>query len=145
MSRTGHPMINLNIGEIGVADHIGQPLRYGIEYRSQAFSKWNVIPAIGYTKSEGGTRFLYASLLVDFSLSSRWIMTPSFGLGSFGDGKEIHLGKELEFRSGIEIAYRIHRRYRVGLALFHFSNGGLSEINPGTEALVFSIGIPLGD
>jgi hypothetical protein len=46
-------------------------------------------------------------------------------------------------RSGIEVAYRFYERSRVGLALFHLSNGGLADKNPGTEVLALSLSVPL--
>ena len=54
-----------------------------------------------------------------------------------------HLGNELEFRSGLELQYRLGNGARFGVGFFHLSNAGISESNPGTEALVFSIGLPV--
>lgn len=70
-------------------------------------------------------------------------MIPSFGVGVFDDSEEIQLGNELEFRSGIEIAYQFRNKMRAGVAIFHLSNGGISSQNPGTESLVFSVCIPI--
>ena len=64
-------------------------------------------------------------------------------MGLFDDSEEIQLGNELEFRSGIEIAYQFRNKIRAGIAIFHLSNGGISSENPGTEALVISVCIPI--
>lgn len=64
-------------------------------------------------------------------------------MGIFNDSSEIELGNELEFRSGVELAYQFRNKVRAGIAIFHLSNGGISSENPGTEALVFSICIPM--
>lgn len=140
------PMLNLTVGEVGevgIAGSTANAHQYGIEYRSRSFSQWKIIPAFGYARAENSADFLYIDLRRDFWLTDRWIAIPSFGLGAFDDSEEIQLGGKLEFRVGIEIAYRFHRQYRVGVAIFHFSNAGLSDSNPGTEALVLSLSIPL--
>jgi hypothetical protein len=147
-AQSGHlretvPMFNLTVGQAGILDGGSPPLRYGVEYRARAFFRWNLIPAIGGVVADDGSRFIYADLRYDYWLADRWVVIPSFGVGTFDNGDEIDLGSSIEFRSGIEIAYRFHGEYRVGIALFHLSNGGISDQNPGTEGLVASLCIPL--
>jgi hypothetical protein len=137
------PMLNLTVGKAAILDSGDQPTRYGLEYRGRSYTRWKIIPAVGLAVSESGASFVYTDLRHDFWLSDRWALIPSFGVGVFDDGENIHLGNEIEFRSGLEAAYRFHGDYRVGLAFFHLSNGGLSEQNPGTEVLVVSLCIPL--
>jgi len=72
-------------------------------------------------------------------------LIPGFGAGVFDDSADIELGNTLEFRSGIELAYQFRNKVRMGVALFHLSNGGIGGDNPGTEALVFSVSIPFLD
>ena len=139
------PMLNFTLGQVGVTEDIDDSLRFGVEYRMRSFSRWKLIPAIGYAHALNDANFFYADLRHDFWLNDRWVFIPSFGLGTFDDSEELRLGNDLEFRSGIEIAYRFRDQYRVGLALFHLSNGGLSDENPGTEALVLSICLPLSN
>jgi len=64
-------------------------------------------------------------------------------MGIFHDSEELSLGNDLEFRSGLEIAYEFRNKIRAGIAIFHLSNGGTSNKNPGTESLVFSVCIPV--
>ena len=140
--RVNTAMINFTAGQVGIADDINGARRHGVEVRLRSFSRWELIPAFGFTRADNGANFLYADLRHDFWLSDNWLVIPSFGLGSFKDSDEINLGNDLEFRTGIELAYKFYRQYRIGLALFHLSNGGLSDRNPGTEALVVSLSIP---
>ncbi len=139
------PMLNLTAGVVDVLErsHSHDRLRLGVEYRFRAQGSWKLIPAVGYAFAANGAQFVYADLRHDFWMTDRWLLIPSFGLGSFDNGDSIDLGQRLEFRSGLELAYRFHGQYRVGAAFFHLSNGGLSERNPGTEALVMSLCIPL--
>ena len=144
--REEYAMVNLTAGQVGILDDIDGPQRYGLEYRFKSFAgPWGfrLIPAIGAATSSNGAKFIYSDLRHDFYLNDRWILIPSFGVGSFDDSEEIQLGNELEFRSGIEIAYQFRNKVRAGVALFHLSNGGISSQNPGTESLVFSVCIPI--
>lgn len=143
-SRPAPPMLNLTAGAVGVADSLQEPTRFGLEYRFRDRTRFRLIPAIGIAGAVNGARFIYADLRYDWWITDRLAVIPSFGPGIFDDGRGLELGQELEFRSGLELAYRFHREYRLGLALFHLSNGGLADENPGTEALVASLCIPLG-
>ncbi|MGE0113602.1 MAG: acyloxyacyl hydrolase [Steroidobacteraceae bacterium] len=137
------PMLNITVGRAQIFDNGDQPIRYGIEYRGRAYSRWNIIPAIGLAIAQSGASFVYTDLCHDFWLNNRWAVIPSFGIGVFDVSEKLRLGNSIEFRSGLETAYRFHGDYRVGIALFHLSNGGLSNENPGTEVLVVSLCIPL--
>ncbi len=145
--REEYAMINITAGQVGILDDdLDGPQRYGLEYRFKSFSGpggFRLIPAVGFATSKNGAKFIYSDLRHDFYLNNRWILIPSFGIGLFDDSEEIQLGNELEFRSGIEIAYQFRNKMRAGIAIFHLSNGGISSQNPGTEALVFSVCIPI--
>jgi lipid A 3-O-deacylase len=138
-------MINFSAGEVGIADAQTGPIHFGIELRFAPLTHWRLIPAIGETGSTNGARFIYIDLRHELWLNEHWVLIPSFGPGFFDNGRDLDLGQKLEFRSGLELAYRFYREFRAGLALFHLSNGGLSERNPGTEALALSLCIPLGE
>ncbi|MFN2339289.1 MAG: acyloxyacyl hydrolase [Gammaproteobacteria bacterium] len=102
-----------------------------------------LVPSVGFAVSDSGANFIYADLKKDFFLTPHWYLTPSFGVGHFNETDQFRLGQALEFRSGLEGGYRFNNDYRLGLAIFHLSNGGLADENPGTEALVRSFTMPL--
>lgn len=141
-----YEMINITAGQVGILDNLEGPQRYGLEYRFTSFAGprgFRLIPAIGVAAANNGARFVYSDLRHDFYLSDRWLLIPSFGAGIFKESEAINLGNNLEFRSGLEIAYQFHNKMRAGIAIFHLSNGGISSRNPGTEVLVFSFCIPV--
>ena len=79
------------------------------------------------------------------------VLQPNFAVGIFDDGVDHgdgytagkDLGGGLEFRSGVELAYRFENNMRFGIAFSHISNAGLGDINPGTESLVLTWAVPL--
>lgn len=144
--RKEYEMINISAGQVGILDDLEGPQRYGVEYRFMSFSgPWGfrLIPAIGAAAANNGANFVYSDLRHDFYLDDDWLLIPSFGAGVFKESSEINLGNNLEFRSGLELAYQFQNKMRAGIAIFHLSNGGISSRNPGTEVLVVSVCIPV--
>jgi len=86
--------------------------------------------------------YLSGGILGDFALGERWHFTPSFGAGYYrqGDGKD--LGHDLEFRSTLELSYRLGGGSRLGLSVAHISNSSLSDKNPGMEVVKLIYLIP---
>lgn len=141
-SAEGYHRIALSAGELGLADKLRYPGRYGIEYQARPYTSWKLIPAIGFAWAESGANLTYAAVRRDFWLTDRWSITPTTGLGAFQESEELKLGSELEFRSGIEAAYNFRNHYRLGLGFFHVSNAGIGERNPGSESLIAFFAVP---
>lgn len=115
---------------------------FHLEYISG--SKWWVFnPFIGVMGTTDSALYGYAGIRLDVFLGRRFVLTPSFAPGLYhqGDGKD--LGQALEFRSAIEIAYRFDDRSRLGLSVYHLSNAGLDDHNPGTEVATLHYSLPL--
>lgn len=135
-------MVALSGGPVGIADS-GSSSRLGVEYRFGEHTDYKLIPSLGVAASDKDAYFFSAELRRNFWVKDRFVLTPSFGVGYFDESDSLDLGGELEFRSGIECTYCFEGDWRLGVALFHLSNGGLSDANPGTESLVFTLAIPL--
>ncbi|OEY65518.1 acyloxyacyl hydrolase [Marinobacter sp. X15-166B] len=136
--------LSFAVGHIAVLDgEIDDPLVYKLEYRFRPGTRWQLAPSIGAARSENGSTFVFADLARDFQLAGRWVLTPSFGLGVFNDGRDIKLGHDLEFRSGIRLGYEFHNHMRLAVEFFHLSNGGLGDLNPGAEPLFLAWFMPL--
>jgi len=115
---------------------------FRIEYRSG--TKYGVFkPFAGAMLTTDAAVYGYGGVLVDIYLGRRFVLTPSFAAGLYGDGDGKDLGHVVEFRSGIEASYRFDSRARVGLLFYHISNASLDDDNPGTEVLSFSYSVPL--
>jgi hypothetical protein len=88
--------------------------------------------------------YLGAGLLLDWYVTEHLFITPSFGAGAYGEHHGVNLGSVLEFRSGIEFGYDMQKSGRVSIGIWHLSNGGLGDTNPGTEIAALRYALPLG-
>lgn len=114
-----------------------------LEYR---FSEENKLawftPFVGLTVTSDAATYGYAGIALDVFFTPRWVATPTFAAGIYGNGDGKDLGYAVEFRSGLEVAYRFDDYSRVGLSFTHISNAGLDERNPGVESLVLFYSMP---
>jgi lipid A 3-O-deacylase len=115
-------------------------LRLG--YRPQA-GLWVLRPlAAGSVTSKGAT-FLCVGFGYDVVLGHATI-TPSFAPGFYSHASGIDLGYPLEFRSQLDVTYRLDRHSsRIGVSFSHTSNAQLGSHNPGTEVLMLNYSIAL--
>lgn len=142
-AETDAPMLSFSAGQFGFVEDRPDPNAYGIEYRGHPVSRWNLVPAIGIAWASDGAKYLYHDLRRHFWLTERWVLTPSSGFGVFDDGDEIRLGHTVEFRTGMELARRFDGGRRLGLIVYHLSNAGLGRRNPGNNALMITLTIPI--
>lgn len=69
-------------------------------------------------------------------------LSPSISVGLYQRGESLDLGSPLEFRSGLLLDRRVLREHRLGLFVYHLSNAGLADRNPGVEILGVGYVIP---
>ena len=69
-----------------------------------------------------------------------WFVEGSFMPGFFIAGSDAtELGQALEFRTLIGVGRSIGNGYQVSVAASHKSNGGLSDFNPGVNAITLRL------
>ncbi|WP_420403898.1 acyloxyacyl hydrolase [Nisaea sp.] len=114
-----------------------------VEYR---FSKDNKLglftPFVGFMATADGATYGYGGVGIDILLGKHWALTPNVAVGLYGNGDGKDLGHPVEFRSGLELAYRFDDDSRLGLAFHHISNAHLDNENPGSEALMLMYSVP---
>lgn len=121
----------------------------GAEIRAEYRSDYKIpgIHAKPFAALGGATSghyFAGAGILWDVFFGRRVVVTPSFAPHFYAGGnKKLDLDYPLEFRSQLEVAYRMDNRSRIGLAVSHYSNASLGDKNPGTETLSLYYSIPL--
>lgn len=114
-----------------------------VEYRFSEQSKlWLFTPFVGFMATAEGGTYGYGGIGVDVFFGNRWVLTPNFAMGVYGNGDGKDLGHAVEFRSGLELAYRFDDYSRLGLTFHHISNAGLDDRNPGVESMMLMYSIP---
>jgi hypothetical protein len=99
----------------------------------------------GVMATQEGSLYGYSGFRFPFELNERWTLTPQLATGLYEEGDGVDLGGLVEFRSGIELAARVGEGHRLGLMLYHLSNAGLYDSNPGIESVVVTWSWRLGD
>jgi len=115
----------------------------GVEYRLAPFAetrRGTFLPAVGISGTKDGNAWLHGSLRFDWNITERWIVTPQVGASLYDTGAGKNLGGVLEFRSGLELTYRLARGARFGLVFYHLSNAHIYTRNPGSNSLVLTCG-----
>jgi lipid A 3-O-deacylase len=112
------------------------------EYRF-GFGFYFIKPVIGTFVTTRGTTYTYGGLRADLVFYDHYVLMPvaTVGLYTRGNGKD--LGSPVEFKTGVEFAYRFDGGARLGLAFDHISNAGLTKRNPGTENLLLMYSLPI--
>ena len=62
----------------------------------------------------------------------------NFAAGFYSHGRGIGLGYPLQFRSGIGLGWQWSDGVQLTATLFHLSNAGFSDSNPGLESVILS-------
>lgn len=115
-----------------------------IEYRSD-WDEWYVKPFGGVMATTDAAIYGYAGFMLDIYFGRRIVFTPNVAVGLYSDGDGKDLGSAIEFRSGVELAYRFDNRARLGVAFHHISNASIDDNNPGTETLTLVLSLPLNN
>ncbi len=105
---------------------------------------WLLRPLAGVMATFDGAVYAYGGFGLDLVFGGRWAVTPSLAAGLYGEGGGKDLGSVVEFRSGVQIAYRFDDDSRLGLLFHHISNAGLDDRNPGANTLMLTYSIPIG-
>lgn len=128
--------ISAGVFDVSKDDTAGE---LGLEYRFAPLeSFYNIIPAVGIAANSDGGYWAHAGVRYDIDLSENWVLTPNFAVVGYEKGGGKDLGHGLEFRSGLEIAYKLNQSSHLGLAIYHLSHAGIGGDNPGQESVILS-------
>ena len=117
-------------------------IEVGAEVRTPT-NVWGLAMVGGLSVNQGRAVWIFGGVRRDFSISKSWIVTPAFAVSIYeqGDGKD--LGGPVEFRSALEIGYQWPSRKRLALVIYHLSNAGIYDQNPGMNSLALTYSFPL--
>jgi hypothetical protein len=103
---------------------------------------WIVAPFIGTFGTAKGAFYGYGGFGFDINFFERIVATPSAAVGYFSHGTGIDLGAHTEFREGAEFDYRFDNLSRLGVGMYHMSNAGIGQHNPGVELVTVILTMP---
>jgi hypothetical protein len=115
---------------------------FSAEYRA-GFGLWLVHPLIGFMATSDSVIYGYGGIIIDIPLGDRLFVSPNFAAGVFHTGSGKELGHTVEFRTGIELSYRLDDDSRLGVLFHHMSNADLGNKNPGSESLFVTYAVPV--
>lgn len=134
-------LLYLALGYYDINDN-EEAAEFRVEWRGHEWW-WKLKPLAGGMITSDGAAYGFGGIALDLELWRHLVLTPSFAAGLYADGGGKDLGSVIEFRSGIELAWRFDSGARAGLMLYHISNAGIDDNNPGTEVLSLGYAIPL--
>ena len=137
--------VHASAGRFNVLNHDPLPeAGWEVSFAPRRFHwlpRWvpDLSPSLGGMALSNGSFYAYAGFRWDVPLGAAWRLTPQWAAGLYytpPGGRS--LGGPFNFRSGLELSRRAGERGRLGLLLYHISNGGFYERNPGSESLVLT-------
>lgn len=137
----GGSVLAVAAGLFEVGDETYQTGEAGLQWRGGGHL-WILHPMAGGMVTFKGSYHLYAGFSFDLPLGRGLVLRPSFAPGYFHQGSGKDLGYALEFRSGLEAAWRFTNGVRLGVELNHISNAGLGDRNPGANSLMLMVTVP---
>jgi len=139
----GPGLLALGLGAYDVLHGHNEP-QLRLEYRFAYSFLWILQPLVGAFGTSDGTFFGYGGLRIELPLSEHVVLMGDAAAGYWHRGTGLDLGDALEFKSGVELAYRFADQSRLGVAFDHMSNAGIAKLNPGVESLLLVYSYPLG-
>ncbi len=134
-------LIALGVGDVDF-DHKEPAAEFRGEYRF-AEGYYFVKPMIGAFGTSRSQVYVYGGFRLDFVFLDHYAVTPNAAVGWYDRGNGKALGSPIEFKTGLELAYRFDNAARLGIAFDHISNAGLTKLNPGTEQLLLVLSWPV--
>lgn len=87
--------------------------------------------------------FVCGGLGYDIFFGKKVVLTPTFAPGLYYHGHGKKLGFPINFRSGIELAFVLGNKGRIGAQFNHISNAHMFYKNPGANSLFIFYAIPM--
>ena len=113
-----------------------------VEFRFGS-NDWYLRPMLGVEATYDSSLYAYGGFLVDVYLWDNFVLSPNAAIGYYEEGDARDLGSALQFRTGVEAAYRFDNGMRLGVAFHHLSNADIADENPGIETLTVNFTIPI--
>jgi hypothetical protein len=129
----------LSAGQFNSLDDSDSSTELGVEYRFAPLENaYNIIPVIGVSANSDGGYWAHTGIRYDISFLDNWVVTPNFAVALYERGSGKQLGTAVEFRSGLDIGYKLSPSSHLTLGIYHLSNANMSDHNPGEESVILT-------
>ena len=114
---------------------------FGVEHINENLYRESFLgtlqPVTGAFITADDAKYIYTGFRIP-KQSGSLTLTPSFtpGLYDEGDGKD--LGHVIEFKTEIQISFKISEYSEIGLSYNHISNASLGDKNPGANSYMLN-------
>ena len=132
---------NFFTGNFDFSDDKQAALLVGLQHQNENLKRdtliGNISPITGGFITENSAIYIYSGFEWNVDMGDL-IFTPSFAPGLYheGDGKD--LGHVLEFKSEIQLSYKLSKDANIGFSYNHISNASLGDKNPGANSYMFN-------
>ena len=128
---------NFYIGNFDFSDDKQSAVFFGFQHQNETLERdtfvGNISPITGGFVTENSAAYIYSGIEWNVDMGS-FEFTPSFAPGLYheGDGKD--LGHVLEFKTEVQLSYKISKDTNFGISYNHVSNASLGDKNPGANS-----------
>tara|TARA_B100000575_G_scaffold275485_1_gene260125 strand:- start:608 stop:1087 length:480 start_codon:yes stop_codon:yes gene_type:complete len=97
----------------------------------------NFTPITGAMITQDNATMLYSGIKGIFEIGN-FFVSPSLASGYYDEGNGKDLGSHLEFKSQINLGWKIGNKSNAGFSYSHISNANLGDRNPGANNIAFT-------
>tara|TARA_Y100000741_G_scaffold50975_1_gene34932 strand:+ start:411 stop:902 length:492 start_codon:yes stop_codon:yes gene_type:complete len=94
-------------------------------------------PVTGAFFTADNAAYIYTGFQIPYN-SGSFTFTPSFTPGLYREGNGKDLGHVIEFKSEIQITFKISSDSEIGMSYNHISNASLGDKNPGANSYMIN-------
>ena len=138
----GSNQYNYYTGNFDFSDHKQSAILFGVQHQNENLNRdifyGNASPITGGFITENSAAYIYTGVEWNYDVGNNMMFTPSFapGLYAKGDGKD--LGHVLEFKTEVQLSYKLSDKSNFGMSYNHVSNASLGDKNPGANSYMFN-------
>lgn len=134
--------IKIGVGYYDILQQDEEAAAFNLEWRPGVRYFGFLSPHVGGIVASNGAAYGYAGFGAEWVIDDRFVILPFADVGLYAEGDGVDLGHVVEFRTGLELAYRFEDGSEIGVSGMHLSNADLDETNPGTEIVLVHYAVP---
>lgn len=134
--------IKIGLGYYDILHRDEEAAAFNLEWRPGVRYFGFLSPHVGGIIATNGAAYGYAGFGAEWVIDDQFVILPFADVGLYAEGDGVDLGHVVEFRTGLELAYRFENGSEIGISGMHLSNADLDETNPGTEIVLVHYSVP---